>query len=127
LTEKTLEKYGIFIQQNADVVDLPEHADYLKSALLDFEWTISHRLGLPDDGNDIRLLGIDEKFDRLHIGDAERVSVRSSMDSYKTLQTDADSLIKEGAIEEHWRDFFKKHFFDPLASSLKPSESDTRR
>ena len=128
LSEKNLKKYGIFYEKNPEAAtDLPDHVDYLKSALLDFDWTISHRLGLRDDVQDMRDFQLNDAFDRLHINDAEREAVRGSVEKYKKVQDDADDLIRKRSKEKPWDEFFSEHFFGPLKSALKPSDTDTRR
>lgn len=128
LNTEYLASHGISYEPNPEAKsDLPEHVAYLKSDLLDFDCTISHRLDLRDDTLDIRDSELDDTFRRLQSKDAEKAAIRDSVERYKNVQKTTHSLIEANSSESKWKALYKEHFFRPLEASVKPCDTDTRR
>lgn len=128
LNTEYLARHGISYEPNPEAKsDLPEHVAYLKSALLDFDCTVSHRLDLHDDILDIRHFQLDNAFQRLHIEETEEIAIQDSVKRYKKVQESAHWLIQCKESEDKWHKLYEGHFFARLVASVEPCDTDTRR
>lgn len=128
MNRKLLESHGVFYEENpGSVSDLPSHVDYLRSALLDFDFTISHRFNLCEDITDMREFNLNDAFHKMNINDGEQKTVRASIERYKEIQETAFFLTEAASIEYKWQKLFADFFFDPLRKAAAPLNGDSRR
>jgi hypothetical protein len=120
-----LERNGILFFDEPGQHNTPAHVNALRSTLLDFDCTISERLGIYQEDEyeySSDLISILSKFPF-----SERTLIDKSLERYRQIKREALVLSEGKEREREWVDFFSSYFFSPLAQQAKVSEEDSRR
>jgi hypothetical protein len=125
MDQQLLAKNGIsFNEDPVRVALLPAHIASLANTLLDFECTVSERLGLL---NDEYIPFVENIYKRLEVPEFERSSISEALDHYKTIQTKAKRIHDGEFPGAQWQTFFFENFFNPLVKETRPKNEDSRR
>ncbi|KEY71293.1 hypothetical protein S7711_05886 [Stachybotrys chartarum IBT 7711] len=120
-----LEQNGIYIQEGpVEVRLLPSHIISLRRALLDFDCTISDRLGV---SNDDELNRFDTILTGLYASSEERGFVVEFIQNLREMKSKATKLYKGKDREREWECFFRDYFFRPLVNKVAISDDDVRQ
>ena len=120
-----LERCGIFFFDEPGQHSIPAHIDTLRSTLLDFDCTVSERLGIYQEDEyeySSDLIAVFSKFPF-----SERTLIDKSLEKYRHIKREAQALSGCKDREREWVDFFSSYFFSPVAQQAKITDDDSRR
>ena len=124
MNRTTLEKNGIFIEEEPTRTKAPPHVSTLRSALLDFDCTIPDRLAMTND-RDLRHLT--ELAADLGVSDFELEEIKKTIARWAPAKENAESLSLGRDREPEWQSSYLANFFHPWARDVKVAEEDSRR
>lgn len=125
MNKDVLQENRIFyVEELSKVPPIPRHASYLRSALLDFDCTVSDRFGFDED---IRDFDWERAFKDRDARAVERDAVKESMERYEKIQRKAITCLHRREMENRWENFYLKYYLERLAKEVEVSNTDTRR
>ena len=124
LTRETLENNNIiFDEEHIWSVEGPSHVDKLRVDLLDFDGTVSDRLGLRHEGEENEYKTRSED---IGASDFERGQITKSVKEARYRKAEARRLDVGRDREAEWQQYYWNEFFRPLAEAAKVADEHSR-
>ena len=124
LTREILEKNNIiFDEEHIWSGEIPSHVDKLRVHLLDFDGTVSDRLGLRQEGEEKEY---QTRLENIDASDFERRQITKSVREALDRKGKARRLDVGRDREAEWQQYYWTEFFLPLEETAKVADEHSR-